>query len=302
MHAAYVRVPASTSNLGAGFDCIGLALDRYLTAEFRPGPGTSLTIVRRGTVRVLDDRPAAHDLFVTAFRSTLAARGHRDVGGTLIIDSEIPVARGLGSSAVAVVGGTALGMAAAGDAIDNARILADAERAEGHLDNAAPALLGGLVAVAHGHPFALPLSPNLAFVFAAPGVELATARARAALPATVPHAEATRALSRVAALIRALETGDPELLVLGLDDTLHVPYRLPLIPGGAEVVAAGKKAGAYGVTVSGAGSGLLAITPPARADEVAAAMAAAFRLAAGPEGVMAFEVRPDREGTAIRDP
>jgi homoserine kinase len=295
-------VPASTSNLGAGFDCIGLALDRYLTAEYLPGPGTTLTIERRGTLRGLDARPPAHDLFITAFRGALSARGHRDVGGTLIVDSEIPVARGLGSSAVAVVGGAALGMTAAGAALDVPRILADAERAEGHLDNAAPALLGGLVAVAHGRPFALPLSSAFAFVFAAPGYELATARARAALPATVPHAEATRALGRVAALVRALETGDPELLALGLEDTLHVPYRLPLIPGGSDVVAAGRRAGAYGVTVSGAGSGLLAITPPARADDVAAAMAAAFRLAAGPEGVVAFVAQPDREGTAVRYP
>jgi homoserine kinase len=306
LQPAHVRVPASTSNLGAGFDCIGLALDRYLTAEYRPEPGatqpergTTLTVERRGTVRVLNDRPATNDIFINAFRSALKARGYHDVSGTLIVDSEIPVARGLGSSAAAVVGGAALGMLAAGDAIDVPQILTEAERVEGHLDNAAPALLGGLVAVAHGRPFKLPLSPAFSFVFAAPGVELSTARARAALPATVPHAEAARALGRVAALIRALETGDPDLLTLGLDDTLHVPYRLPLIPGGAEVVAAGKKAGAYGVTVSGAGSGLLAITPLSRADDVASAMAAAFRLHAGPEGVLAFVAQPDREGTAV---
>jgi homoserine kinase len=293
LRPAAVRVPASTSNLGAGFDCIGLALDRYLTAEYLPDRGASLTIERRGTLRALDDRPPAHDLFVTAFRGTV---GRADIGGTLILDSEIPVARGLGSSAVAVVGGTALGMAAAGAALDVPRILRDAERAEGHLDNAAPALLGGLVGVAHGRPFSLPLAPSLAFVFAAPGFELATSRARAALPATVTHGEAARALGRVAALVRALEIGDPELLALGLDDTLHVPYRLPLIPGGAEVVAAGIRAGAYGVTVSGAGSGLLAITSPARADDVAAAMAAAFRLHAGPDGVVAFVAHPDLEG------
>jgi homoserine kinase len=264
-----------------------------MTAEYHPSSDPTLTIERRGTLRVLDDRPAAHDLLVTAFR---AAAGRRDIGGTLIMDSEIPVARGLGSSAVAVVGGTALGMLATGAPLDHARILLAAERAEGHLDNAAPALLGGLVGVAHGRPFALPLSPTWSFVFAAPGVELATARARAALPATVPHAEAARALGRVAALVRALETGDAELLKLGLDDTLHVPYRLPLIPGGAEVVEAGKRAGAYGVTVSGAGSGLLAITTPARADDVAAAMAATFRQLAGPDGVIAFVAHPDLQG------
>jgi homoserine kinase len=295
---AHVRVPASTSNLGAGFDVIGLALDRYLTAEYIPG-AHPLSLERRGTLHVLDDRPLSHDVFLRAFR---AAVGHDDVRGQLIVDSEIPVARGLGSSAVAVVGGTALGLAAAGKPLDQTHILAEAERAEGHLDNAAPALLGGLVAVAHGTPFQLPLSPAWSFVFAAPGVELSTARARAALPASVPHAEAVRALGRLAALIRALETGDPALLALGLDDTLHVPYRLPLIAGGVEAVSAGCRAGAYGVTVSGAGSGLLAITPANCADDVAAAMATSFRQTPGPDGVLAFVVHPDREGTAIRYP
>ena len=180
--------------------------------------------------------------------------GRADIGGTLILDSKIPVGarprlvgRGRRWRHGARDGGHGRG----------ARCPAyprDAERAEGHLDNAAPTLLGGLVGVAHGRPFSLPLASSSAFVFAAPGFELATSRARAALPATVTHGEAVRALGRVAALVRALETGDPELLALGLDDTLHVPYRLPLIPGGAEVVAAGTRAGAYGVTVSGAGS------------------------------------------------
>lgn len=284
--------------MGAGFDVIGLALDRYLTAEYTPS-SSSFSIERRGTLRVLDEYLPSHDVFFKAFR---AAAGQEVSTGTLVVDSEIPVARGLGSSAVAVVGGTALGLAAAGKPIDQAYILTQAERAEGHLDNAAPALLGGLVAVAHGRPFQLPLSPAWSFVFAAPGIELATARARAALPATVPHAEAVRALGRLAALMRALETGDAELLALGLDDTLHVPYRLPLIPGGAEAVIAGKRAGAYGVTVSGAGSGLLAITPAARADDVAAAMATSFRQTPGPDGVIAFVVHPDREGTAVRYP
>lgn len=153
----------------------------------------------------------------------------------------------------------------------------------------------------HGVPrtFSLPLSPTLAFVFAAPGIELPTAKARAALPASVSHAEATRAIGRTAALVRALETGDPELLAIGFADTMHVPYRLPMIPGGVEAVAAGMAAGAFGVTVSGAGSGLLAVMPPARAADVAAAMAVAFAQAAGPDGVVTFTVTPDTEGARI---
>ena len=102
-----------------------------------------------------------------------------------------------------------------------------------------------------------------------------------------------------AALIRGLETADVALLKLGLSDRLHVPYRLPLIPGGAEVREAGLAAGAWGVTVSGAGSGLLAVTAPEKAASVAEAMAAAFREAAGPEGVVAFPLVPDSRGVTL---
>jgi homoserine kinase len=300
VRAVRVRVPGSTSNLGAGFDCLGLALQRYLTADFVPRDGGGLSVERLGTLRDL----RGDDIFVRAFRHALSERGVSEIAGHLTLDSEIPVARGMGSSAVAVVGGSALASAVLGEPVDLARVLHDAGRVEGHLDNAAPALLGGLVAVAsdaHGVPrtFSLPLSPNLAFVFAAPGVELATAKARAALPPSVPHAEATRAIGRVAALVRALETGDPGLLAIGFADTMHVPYRLPLIPGGAEVVEAGMAAGAFGVTVSGAGSGLFAVTPPARAGDVAAAMAAAFAQVTGPDGVIAFPVTPDTVGTRV---
>ena len=103
----------------------------------------------------------------------------------------------------------------------------------------------------------------------------------------------------MAALIRGLETADVALLKLGLADRLHVPYRLPLIPGGAEVREAGLAAGAWGVTVSGAGSGLLAVTAPEKAASVADAMAAAFREAAGPEGVVAFPLVPDSRGVTL---
>jgi homoserine kinase len=285
-----VRVPGSTSNLGAGFDTIGLAVSRYLTAEYRPGDGP-LAIDRRGTLASLQGMPEELDLFAQAMRSVCPT-----LGGTLVLDSEIPVGRGLGSSAAAVVGGLTLGAAVASSNVD---VLRTARRWESHLDNVAPCLLGGLVAVVESEAFPLMLAPGIAFAYAAPGVPLSTARARAALPATVPHSEAARALGHLAALIRGLETADVALLKLGLSDRLHVPYRLPLIPGGAEVREAGLAAGAWGVTVSGAGSGLLAVTAPEKAASVADAMAAAFREAAGPEGVVAFPLVPDSRGVTL---
>ncbi|HTA73069.1 MAG TPA: homoserine kinase [Gemmatimonadaceae bacterium] len=285
-----VRVPGSTSNLGAGFDTIGLAVSRYLTAEYRAGDGP-LAIDRRGTLASLQGMPEELDLFAQAMRSVCPS-----LGGTLVLDSEIPVGRGLGSSAAAVVGGLTLGAAVGSSNVD---VLRTARRWESHLDNVAPCLLGGLVAVVENEAFPLVLAPGIAFAYAAPGVPLSTARARAALPTTVPHSEAARALGHLAALIRGLETADVALLKLGLSDRLHVPYRLPLIPGGAEVREAGLAAGAWGVTVSGAGSGLLAVTAPEKAASVAEAMAAAFREAAGPEGVVAFPLVPDSRGVTL---
>jgi homoserine kinase len=293
-----VRVPGSTSNLGAGFDTIGLAVSRYLTARYRPADGP-LVIERRGTLASLDGMPEDLDLFAQAMRSMAPS-----LGGTLVLDSEIPIGRGLGSSAAAVVGGLTLGAAVRGSPLSTGAALRAAHRWESHLDNVAPCLLGGLVAVVQDEsgqprPFPLEMAPTIAFAYAAPGVPLSTARARAALPATVPHSEAARALGHLAALIRGLETGDVELLKLGLSDRLHVPYRLPLIPGGAEVREAGLAAGAWGVTVSGAGSGLLAVTSPDKAASVAEAMAAAFRATAGPDGVIAFPLVPDSRGVTL---
>jgi homoserine kinase len=288
-----VRVPGSTSNLGAGFDTIGLAVSRYLTADYRPTDGP-LVIDRRGTLASLQGMPEELDLFVQAMRWVAPS-----LGGTLILDSDIPVGRGLGSSAAAVVGGLTLGAAVRGEPLGTGATLRAARRWESHLDNVAPCLLGGLVAVVDTEAFPLVLEPGIAFAYAAPGAPLSTSKARAALPATVPHAEAAHALGRLAALIRGLETGDIELLKLGLSDRLHVPYRLPLIPGGAEVREAGLGAGAWGVTVSGAGSGLLAVTPPEKAAKVAEAMAAAFRATAGPDGVVAFPLVPDSRGVTL---
>lgn len=299
---ARVRVPASTSNLGAGFDVLGLALNRYLEAEYEPGPGP-LRLERRGTLAALAGGPG-EDLLVRVFCAYLERRGAAVPGGTLRVESEIPVARGLGSSATAVVAGIGLAMLAVGREVDREEALVEAEGWEGHLDNVAPALFGGLVAVAkdaegRARAFPLPLSGDLGFAWAAPGVEVPTQKARAALPASVAHAVATRGLGRLAALVRGLATGDPELLRIGFEDELHVPYRLPLIPGATGAFEAAREAGAWAVTISGSGSGLIAVCAPERAAEVAEAMAEAFRRVPGPEGVVSFAARPDEQGIRV---
>jgi homoserine kinase len=323
LRPARVRVPASTSNLGSGFDCLGLAIARYLEAAYEPGDAP-LRLELGGTLTALR-ATAEDDILARAFRARAAAHGVPGVGGVLRATSDIPLSRGLGSSAAAVVAGLALADAAAGklkraanpDAPGHspapAHALAPAQQddwlaaatdLEGHPDNAAPAILGGLVAVARdtaGRPRAvpLPLSPAVGFAFAAPGAEVSTHAARQALPAEVPHAVAARALGRLAALLHGLAVADPELIRSGFADELHVPYRLPLVPGAREAMEAAHAAGAWAVTISGSGSGLIAACAPTHAADVAAAMAAAFRSAAGPEGVVHFEARPAIQGVRV---
>jgi homoserine kinase len=325
LRACAVRVPCSTSNLGSGFDCVGLAFDRYLDAGYEPAatagaagyepasaaggaggePAASgkLHIRRGGTLASLEVAPA-DDLLVTVFLAELRRRGAGPVGGTLFVTSEIPIGVGLGSSAAAVVAGLALAAAACGTTLDRDAALASAAVAEGHPDNAAPALLGGLVAVTyteHSTPRALPLplSGELGFAFAAPDVTVPTQRARAALPQHVPHSAASRNIGRVAALLYGLAHGDRTALAAGFTDELHVPYRLPLIPGAAAVVAAAAQAGAWATTISGAGSGLLAVCPTGMELRVADAMQQAFA-AAGHAGI-SFVVRSDPHGAQPRD-
>lgn len=286
LRAARVRVPASTSNLGAGFDALGLAFDRYLTVELFPGPD-----------RVEAD---ADDYVASCFVSALRTFGFGDViHGTFRTRSDIPVGRGLGSSAAARVAGIALAHAVAEKPLDRDVVFAEACRAEGHPDNAAPAVFGGLRASAPCdggfHSFELPLSAVLGFAFAAPSVAVRTSDARAALPAEVPHALATRNAARAFALAHGLATGDPELLRIGFNDELHVPHRLPLIPRGREALQAALDTGAYAATISGSGSGLIAVCAPDNAACVAGAMTAAFG-----DGGFGFDVAPDREGVVIQ--
>jgi homoserine kinase len=246
------------------------------------------------------------DLVVQVLRETYAGapnpespsgrekRGtQRLLRGRLHIHSEIPLGRGLGSSAAARVAGSVLGRLLARGRADRPDVLRDAAIREGHPDNAAPAVLGGLVAAnrgADGRVVAvpLPLSLRIGWVFAMPGTGLATERARAALPEQIPFSAAIRNTGRLALLIPALAAGDGDLLARAMEDELHVPYRLPLIPGAREAVEAARAAGAWGVTLSGAGSGLLAAVPPGCEAEVGRAMA------------RSFEAHPDAHGGSWR--
>ena len=299
---AAVRVPCSTSNLGSGFDTIGLALDRYLHATFEPG-GRELEVERSGTLTTLEGGATDRDYVAAMFLATLAKEGITPTG-VLKLHSGIPVARGLGSSAAALVAGHDLARGALGRPSDpTASFRITCER-EGHGDNAAPCALGGLRAVVPGEgglrtrTLALELSPDVGFAYAAPGAGISTAAARAALPRHVAHDVAVGCLGRLTALLRGLALGDAELIRAGMEDELHVPHRLPLIPGAYNAIGAGYDAGAWGVTISGSGSGLIALCAPDDAPAVAAAMEEIFRNGADDSQCTGFVLQPDFEGLA----
>ena len=284
---AAVRVPGSTSNLGGGFDCVALAIDRFLDVVFEPGAGP-LAVVRS------DSASLGQDLVALSFQRTLEERGVTPEG-TLHVTSGIPIGCGLGSSAAALVAGTALAELAAGAPLDPGVVFASAAGEEGHGDNAGASAYGGLVAVVEGldspQVVQLELSPAIGFAFAAPPTRIPTRAARAALPASVPHKVAVGALARIAALLLGLAKGDRDLLRRGFEDALHVPYRLPLIAGGEDAITAAVEAGAWAGTVSGAGSGLLAVCPPADAALVANAMAAVLAQRHETDGIVAFPLQ-----------
>jgi homoserine kinase len=258
-----VRVPASTSNLGAGFDCLGLALDLWLEANIKSGSGAP---VYTGTLEHL----SSEEDFL--FRTVA---GLQPSGTHLEVDSAIPVSRGLGSSAAARVAGQVLKRLITKAPLDRNEVYNGARVLEGHPDNAGPAVYGGLVLDA-ARPTLLQLHETLGVAVAIPSQQISTEQARSILPAQLLREEAIEHASRAAALLLGLTRGDPELIRHGMCDVIATPRRARLIVGYADAVDAGEKAGAYGVTISGAGSGIVAITEKRLSSRVADAMASAL--------------------------
>jgi homoserine kinase len=257
-----VRVPATSANLGPGFDAVGLALGLHDLVEARITPGgVTVEVTGVGTAAAA----AGEDhLVIRAMRAAFSALDGQPPGIGLRCVNAIPQGYGLGSSAGAIVAGllAARALAPGGQRLDDESLLRLATRLEGHPDNVAACLAGGLtIAWTSGsgpHVARLALAPGLTPVLCVPSDPLATAEARQVLPAAVPHADAAANAARAALLIAAL-TGDPGLLMTGTEDFLHQPYRTAVMPATADLVARLRAAGIPAV-VSGAGPAVLALT------------------------------------------
>ncbi len=299
---ASVRVPASTSNLGAGFDCVGLAIDKWLrvSAEVRVDGRGEVSVLRTGTLRALDRAglpDARQDLIYVGFEALCKGRiGSTGFDGAVHFeaDSDIPVARGLGSSAAALLAGAALANETLELGRDTCALAQICARIEGHGDNVGASALGGAILVTPKWQALLftPLAvhESLGFAFAVPDFETRTELARASLPSQVPFRTAVTAAAKSAALVQGLSTGNRQLLTSGLADVLHVEHRKPLVPHYERVVRAACAAGAFGATLSGSGSSLVAIAPRETAPIVAGAMAEAWRGANVPADAFAAGV------------
>jgi len=241
---------------------------------------SGFSIRRRGEGSDLAIDPN-QDLVLGAFRHLFRVAKKPVPTVALTIDSTIPLARGLGSSAAAIVAGLTLANHWLRSSFSPEEIFREATRLEGHPDNVAPAIFGGLtlaLPLANGTVEALRLAlpRGLAITLAVPAIRVSTARARALLPKTLPLRRAVENTARAMALEHILLTRRYDLLAEALRDVYHVPYRARLIPGFDGVVEAGRRAGAYGVTISGSGPTMLAFHAPGRGSRVGNAMIRAF--------------------------
>lgn len=260
-----LTVPGTSANLGAGFDALGLALeirDRIIVHAVA-GP-TEVTVRGEGADTV---ETGESNLIVRAIRVGLEYCGAPQVGIRLMSHNSIPHSRGMGSSAAATVVGLVAARELVADpaALDDESILQLATDFEGHPDNAAPALYGGarLAWMEDGHAHSIPLefAQSLRPVILIPPQAASTSKARASLPATVPHADAVFNLQRAALMVEALRSGDPALLMTATGDRLHQNYRREVYPQSLELVE-NLRARGIPAAISGAGSTVLSFGAP----------------------------------------
>ena len=291
-----LQIPATSANLGAGFDALGLALSFYNTAEMEENDVID--------IKSLDGTPIPQDeknLIYVSVKDMYDVCGKPLKGLTLRQTNAIPMARGLGSSSACIIAGLVGANKMLGDPLTKDDLVDLAAQIEGHPDNTAPALLGGIVtAVFDGrkvHWVKQEVYTRLKFVAIIPDFELKTEKARACLPKEISHRDAVYNLSRAALFSASLLIGKFENLKTAVDDRLHQPYRMELIPNVREVFDIAYTHGAYAVYISGAGPTVMAI-----ADESNTYFAGKLQFSLENAGLGSWKVHEltiDNEGTKI---
>jgi homoserine kinase len=283
-----VEVPATIANLGAGYDCLGLAVDLELHVSILARQDTTRSVELDVRGEGAGELPAdASNRLVQALGAGLLDDGFEDLDGlgwTVEMINTIPLARGLGSSAAATVAGVVaaralLDLPDAGDAV-----IRIASKIEGHPDNVSPAVLGGFTATfateAHVRAFRFDAPDSLRVVLFVPELRLATSEMREVLPTEVPRVDAVANLARVAAGVAGIASGDWTVLDFLTEDRLHEPYRAAVYPQLPALVAAARSAGAMGACLAGAGSSIAAFAIGADAEHLDAIGDAMVQIAA----------------------
>ncbi len=288
-----VQIPATTANLGPGYDCLGLALGLHNEVALSLADELRVGIEGHGADALPTDD--SH-LVLEAARAAAAAAGEELPPVALGQVNRIPLARGLGSSSAAIVGGIVAGNELLSLGLSHKQMVDVAAEVEGHPDNVAPALLGGLTVccVAQGEVFVqrLEVAPGLKCVVAIPDHAVSTPEARRVLPETVSHADAVFNLTRSSLVVAALVSGNFGLLGEAMRDRLHQPHRAHLVPGMQEVIDAALGAGAHGACLSGSGPTVAAFVSD-HGEEVKQAMVNAFAETGVSAEGMVLPVSPD---------
>lgn len=277
-----LRVPGSTSNLGSGFDTLGLAVDLRLVVSLQvlrqnePAGGFEIHARGEGAETLVQ---MEHNLIVAAIER-LFRDLHREPPALRIdVDNRLPLKRGLGSSGAAIIAGLVAANHLCSEKLSAMELLRIACDMEHHPENASASLLGGLTVngVENGRVHCVRFLPPADWVAACfvPDLEIATSAGRAVLPERIAHRHAVQNTQRLAMLVAAFAKREPALLRFGVQDFLHQPYRQSLIPGFAEICAAADGAGAYASFLSGSGSTIMAIAPSRHGRKIADAMAQA---------------------------
>ena len=253
-----VTVPATSANMGPGFDSIGIALNLYNKFSMEEHDGIDISSVNGENIP--NDET---NLVYQCAKRVYDICGKPLTGLRLIEDCNIPQTRGLGSSSACTVAGLLGANALLGNPLRQENIIDLAAAIEGHPDNSTPAILGGFCTslLEYGKVWSVrvPIADKVDFVAFIPNFELSTEKARGALPQTIPHHDAVFNLARAALLTGSLVTGDLHNLKVAAGDCLHQPYRFGLIPDGEEVVRSAKGLGALGAFLSGAGPTIIAM-------------------------------------------